>query len=233
MDPRERIIIALDLSFDDAVAVVDKLGDSASFYKVGLSLYLEKGPRIIELLFKKGKKVFLDLKFHDIPHQVYLAARQAAESGVYFLTVHASGGTPMVEAARQALDGTETRLLAVTVLTSISSSELKVIGYSQDAVSRLAKLAFDAGADGVVISGKDLKSLRAGYPGKIFVVPGIRPSFQVVSSDDQKRIITPVEAFDAGADYIVIGRPVVLNSSPEIVLEKIIREIESLGEKFF
>ncbi len=228
MDSRERIIIALDLPFNDAMRVVERLGDLAKFYKVGLSLYLEKGQEIIDLLLRMGKKVFLDLKFHDIPHQVYLAARQVAESGVHFLTVHASGGAAMVEAARKGLAGTETRLLAVTILTSISFSELEVIGFPKDTASRLARLAFDAGVDGIVVSGTDLKTLRTEYPGKIFVVPGIRPSFQIVASDDQKRIITPGEAFSTGADYIVIGRPVVFDDYPEAVLKKIIQESESM-----
>lgn len=228
MDPRERIIIALDIPFEDAVKVVNRLDNMAVFYKVGLSLYLEKGEEIIDFLLKKGKRVFLDLKFYDIPHQVYLASKQAALLGVHFLTVHASGGPDMIEAAKKALEGAETQLLAVTILTSIPPSKLQEIGYMENAVTKLADVAFNAGADGIVLSGSELKLLRPKYPQKTFVVPGVRPSFRTVSSDDQKRTVTPQVAFAKGADYIVVGRPVTLDSSPETMLKRIIGEVESI-----
>ena len=187
-------------------------------FKIGSELFTSVGPRIIKEMHLMGKKVFLDLKFHDIPNTVANACAVAADLGVWMLNVHASGGRRMMETARQRLDSAAHRplLIAVTVLTSLADADLKEVGFSDSAqslVMRLAKLAFDCGLDGVVCSAQEVAAVRAGLGGGfLLVTPGIRPAGS--AADDQKRIMTPGDAVSAGSSYLVIGRPVTAAADP-------------------
>ena len=228
------VIVALDTpSLDEALAMVDRLGDDGGFYKVGLELYTAVGPRAVGALVERGKRVFLDLKLHDIPNTVKRAARAAAGLGAELLTVHAAGGVEMIEAAREGLGG-GTRLLAVTVLTSMSPLELgslfgRHVESVPDEVLRLAELARSAGADGVVSAASEAARLRARLgDDALLVVPGIRPSG--ADRQDQKRVATPAHAVRSGADYLVIGRPVTQASDPAAALQAILAEVRAAAE---
>lgn len=222
----KKIIIALDVEKDRALKIVEDLGKTAEFYKIGLSLFLEYGKELVLTLRDLRKKIFLDLKFHDIPHQVRIAALRAANLGVSLFTVHAAGGPRMIEAAKEAVEGTDTKVIAVTLLTSIEEKEKELLGFEPNISVQLAKIAFDAGADGIVLSGDELPLLRDKYTSKIFIVPGIRDLETSVHADDQKRITTPEKAFELGADYVVIGRPITSSNSPKSALKGIIEHIE-------
>jgi orotidine-5'-phosphate decarboxylase len=230
----DKIIIALDVpTRKDALALVAGLPE-AKLFKVGLQLFTAEGPGLIEALQEQGKDVFLDLKMHDIPNTVAGAVRMAVRRGVSFLTLHASGGGDMlaaaVEAAREEsrLSGKKTpRLLAVTVLTSLKDSHLREIGFSSgaaDQVRRLARLAREAGVDGVVCSPLEITLVRSDAPtGFLVVTPGIRPSW--AAAQDQKRILGPAEALSRGADYLVVGRPVIAADSPAQAFRRICDEL--------
>jgi orotidine-5'-phosphate decarboxylase len=224
-----RVIIPLDVpSHEAALALVDRLGEEADFYKVGLELYTIAGPDTVRALVDRGKRVFLDLKLHDIPNTVGRAVGAAAELGVELLTVHGAGGPSMLEAAVAAHAG-GLKLLAVTVLTSLSQHELGVvwgrgIASVREEVGRLTQVAHDVGVDGVVASALEAAWVRrhtaAGF---LIVTPGIRPTG--ASQDDQRRVATPAEAVRAGADYLVIGRPITGADDPRAALAAIHREI--------
>jgi orotidine-5'-phosphate decarboxylase len=225
------LIIPLDVpDLDSAVDLVDRLGDEADFYKVGLELYTRVGPPAVEMLQRCGKRVFLDLKLHDIPNTVAGAVRSASELGVDLLTLHAQGGAPMLEAAAGARGG-RLRLLAVTVLTSLESAHLEAVwGRSVDdtavEVHRLARMAAAAGIDGVVSSPLEAASLRSLLgPEVILVTPGIRPTGSPIG--DQRRFATPADAVRAGADYLVVGRPVTQAPDPGAALAAVLAEIRS------
>jgi orotidine-5'-phosphate decarboxylase len=205
----ERLIVALDVpSANEARALVERLGDAARFYKVGLELFMAGGYfELVDWLAAQGKRVFVDLKFFDVPETVRRAVANLRGRGVTFATVH--GNQPMMEAAGQAKG--EVKILAVTVLTSLDRGDLDDLGFSCD-VERLvlsrARRAIEAGCDGVISSGLEAARLKAEFKERLLVVtPGIRP-VDNRSSDDQKRTVDAAQAFTAGADYIVVGRPI-------------------------
>lgn len=230
-----RIIVALD--YPDAAAArqfVARVRPDMCRLKVGKELFVAAGPAFVQELVGQGYDVFLDLKFHDIPNTVAQACKAAARLGVWMMNVHAAGGPRMLAAAREALEGmsngTQPRplLIAVTVLTSMGAEELKAIGVEADAehqVLRLAGLTRAAGLDGVVCSAQEAVALRRALGNEFcLVTPGIRPAGS--ASGDQTRILTPAQAVQAGADYLVIGRPITQAADPLQVLEAIAQEIE-------
>jgi orotidine-5'-phosphate decarboxylase len=210
-DPRERLIVALDVSSAAAAhKIVAAVGDSALTYKVGMQLYTAEGPQVVRDLVSSGRQVFLDLKYHDIPNTVASAVREASALGVSLLTIHAGGGGKMMRAAVDAVGSSSTKILAVTVLTSLDESDLNstgVPGRVIDQVLRLAALAVSSGCHGVVSSAHETPELRRGLGNDFLIVnPGVRPP----GSDhgDQARVVTPAQAIAAGATHIVIGRPI-------------------------
>jgi len=213
MDPRQRLIVALDVSSSAAAGkIVAAVGDSAHAYKVGMQLYTAEGPAVVRELVGSGRRVFLDLKYHDIPNTVGAAVREAAQLGVSMLTVHASGGAKMLRAAAQAAQATNPSLLllAATVLTSLDDADLNMLGLRGgvlDQALRLAALALSNGCQGIVASAQEASALREEF-GRDFTVvtPGVRPAGS--GADDQARVVTPAEAIAAGASYIVVGRPI-------------------------
>jgi len=207
--PADRICAALDFpSWERAEPFARAIAPGVGMLKVGLELFAAEGPAAVRAAAALGKPVFLDLKLHDIPATVEGAARGAAATGAALLTVHASGGAEMVRAAVRGAGG-RTRVLAVTVLTSLDAAALDAIGLAgplETAVVRLARLAVGAGAGGLVCSPQEVAQVRAAVgPGPLLVVPGVRPAG--ASKGDQARVATPAEAVRAGADVIVVGRP--------------------------
>lgn len=219
MDSRERLIVALDVSTAAAAQkIVAAVGDSAHAYKVGMQLYTAEGPEIVRNLTAAGRRVFLDLKYHDIPTTVAAAVSEAAQLRISMLTVHASGGSKMLRAAVETAQATDPNLLvlAVTVLTSLDDDELGKIGLRGgvlDQVLRLAALAISNGCKGVVASALEASALREKF-GRDFtiVTPGVRPAGS--GPHDQARVVTPAEAIAAGASHIVVGRPITEASDP-------------------
>ena len=231
---KKRVIVALDYpGMEPALAMAKQLDPAKCRVKVGKELFTRCGPAVVEALHKMGFDVFLDLKFHDIPNTTAKAVRAAAEMGVWMVNVHASGGRRMMEAARNELamvNGTNTLLIAVTVLTSMERDDLQGIGLDVEPleqVKRLASLTELSGLDGIVCSAQEVQPLRE-IIGRDFklVTPGIRPADADVG--DQKRIMTPAEALRAGSDYLVIGRPITKASSPVDALLKIDEELAPL-----
>lgn len=227
------LIVALDFPRAElALAMAAHLDPQQCRLKVGKELFTSAGPALVEALQKRGFQVFLDLKFHDIPATVAGACRAAASLGVWMLNVHASGGRAMLEAARAAVDqspGPKPLLIAVTVLTSLASQDLREIGCNADPVAqvkRLASLAAEAGLDGVVCSAQEAGALRQEWPDLLRITPGIRPAG--ASLDDQRRVLTPTAALAEGADYLVVGRPVTAATDPATALAGLIAEIESV-----
>jgi orotidine-5'-phosphate decarboxylase len=207
--PSERICVALDFpSWREAEPFARTVAPGVGILKVGLELFAAEGPQAVRAAAALGRPVFLDLKLHDIPNTVEGAARSAAASGASLLTVHASGGRAMVAAAVKGAGG-KLRVLAVTVLTSLDAAALRAVGLEgppEAAVVRLARLAVDAGAGGLVCSPHEVRAVRAAVgPGPLLVVPGVRPAG--AAKGDQARVATPAEAVAAGADVIVVGRP--------------------------
>lgn len=224
------VVIALDLaSREAALALVDRVGEEHDYYKVGFELFTHAGPDLVRELRGRGKRVFLDLKLLDIPNTVRSAARAAAHMGVDLLTVHATGGRSMVAAAVEGA-GNESRVVAVTLLTSLSAMEVREVWgraeLSEDAeVVRLAQLAVSAGAAGVVSSPREARALRKVLgSGAILVTPGIRLAGE--SAHDQNRIATPSAAVQAGSDLLVVGRSIVQANDPVEALRAIKREME-------
>jgi orotidine-5'-phosphate decarboxylase len=212
--------------------VARRIRGAAGLFKVGSQLFTAEGPRAVEKLAGLGLEIFLDLKFHDIPNTVAGAVRAAAElPDVALLTLHASGGSAMMRAAREAVSGRKTRpvLLGVTILTSLDSAALKELGISGSAGSRalsLAKLAEESGLDGVVASAHEVAAIRkACGPKFLIVVPGVRPVSGEVN--DQSRVATPAQAIRAGANYLVVGRPITGANDPRGTALVIAREIET------
>lgn len=224
------LIIALDYaSLDAALCMADRLDPARCRLKVGKELFTRSGPEVLEALHGRGFEVFLDLKFHDIPNTVAGAVQAAADLGVWMVNVHAGGGRRMMEAARERLDrhGLTTRLIAVTVLTSMEAEDLAEVGVSAALpvqVERLALLAHASGMDGVVCSAQEAARLRE-LCGDAFlkVTPGIRPSF--AAAGDQRRIMTPGEAMAAGSTHLVVGRPVTQAEEPMEALAAIEAEL--------
>ena len=213
------LIVALDVSSaTEAAALVRRIGNAVSFYKVGLELFVADGPDTLAMLNDNGKRVFLDLKLHDIPRTVARAVASASRFGAELLTLHAAGGKAMIQAAAQAAAdaGTEMRLLAVTVLTSLDGTDLADIGVMRsalDQVDALGRLAVEAGAHGLVCSPKEVGRLRAALGvAPYLVTPGVRPAGGDLG--DQKRVATPAQATRDGASALVVGRPIVEAADP-------------------
>lgn len=225
-----RLIVALDTQdLAEARGWVKALRGRVGCFKVGLEAFTAFGPAFVEELVGQGERVFLDLKLHDIPNTVAQAARACARLGVFMLNVHASGGLAMMAAAQAAVQAEQpkTRLLAVTVLTSLDEPSLLQLGVEGPlpaTVMRWAKLAKDAGLSGIVCSGQELPHLREFFPPPfLLVVPGIRPARG--SHQDQRRVATPAEAIRQGADFIVVGRPITSASDPQRACEQILEEM--------
>lgn len=239
MPLKNKLILALDVS-DPAYAleIVEKFGEWVNVFKVGLELFSSAGPAVVEQIQKKGKKVFLDLKFHDIPNTVMRAAEAAVRMGVFMFNVHTSGGSEMMRKCSSRIvelclkeNLHRPKILGVTVLTSISQQEFKSeLGFQHSIrtqVKHLASLAQKSGLDGVVASGHEASLIRSVCGDKfIIVTPGIRPSWS--PPDDQKRAMTPKEALINGADYIVMGRGILQQSDPIKAVELISLEVMSV-----
>lgn len=228
----KRLIVPLDFADErSALEMADRLDPALCRVKVGKELFTAAGPHVVRELNARDFEVFLDLKFHDIPNTVAGACRAACRLGVWMINVHASGGPAMLRAAREAVDGESHRplLIAVTVLTSLSSAELDQIGFRENAtatVERLAALTGEAGLDGVVCSAAEAPMLRKSQPsGFKLVTPGIRLPEDAVN--DQVRVVTPQDALRMGADYLVIGRPVTGAKDPRAKLKHIQQLIDS------
>jgi orotidine-5'-phosphate decarboxylase len=224
---RKRLIVALDVP-NAVVAqnVVQKLGESVFFYKVGLQLFTAEGPTLVRELVASGRKVFLDLKLHDIPNTVAKAVAAAIELGVSMLTVHGSGGSAMLKAAVAAADR-RLSILAVTVLTSLTDGDLQETGFASgtlDQALRIATLARSCGCDAVVASPREVAALRK-FLGEGFgiVVPGVRPEGS--ERNDQERVSTPAQAIAAGASHLVVGRPITGSADPAKAANAILDEM--------
>ncbi len=236
MSANERLIVALDVdTAGKALELVDQLREVAGMFKIGSTLFTAVGPQIVKDVIASGSRVFLDLKFHDIPHQVAGAARSAAELGVSLFTVHASGGPEMMKRAAEAVADVAERtgapraaVLAISVLTSVDTAILSQIGVNESAaesVMRLVKLAEASGVDGVVASPQEVAAIRSAVanPKFLVVTPGIRPAQM---QDDQRRVATPEAALAAGASYLVVGRPITGAPDPLAAARAIVSEMQ-------
>jgi orotidine-5'-phosphate decarboxylase len=224
----DKIIVALDVAAEkEALNLVAQLRGDISFFKVGLQLYTAAGREIVRKILADGANVFLDLKLHDIPNTVARAVESAAELGVQMLTIHLSGGTEMIRAAVAARKE-NMAIVGVTVLTSLTDESLQEIGITErinQHVLRLTQLGVSAGIDGIVASPFEVQTLRAGFGDKIKIVtPGVRPSW--AEAGDQKRFMTPRDALAAGADYLVIGRPITAHPKPHEAVAIILDELK-------
>ena len=233
MDSHRRIVVPLDVSdVSAAEKLVTQLQPVVGMFKVGKQLFTAAGPAAVEMVRGHGAEVFLDLKWHDIPNTVAAACSAASELGVRMVNVHASGGRRMLSAARDALDrrpaDERSQLLAVTVLTSLAAEDLAEVGISAPPatqVARLAALSLAAGVDGMVCSPHEVATLRATYgPAPTLMVPGVRPEW--FSANDQKRVASPAMALAAGADYLVIGRPITGSDDPVAAAHEVAAEME-------
>ncbi len=235
IEPKMRMIVALDVaSADEARRIVAELAGQVGGFKVGLQLFASAGPEFVRELTAAGHRIFLDLKFHDIPNTVASAAVEAAKLGVWMLNLHASGGSEMmrktvrrVDAHCSATGSSRPLIIAVTVLTSSGSETLSEIGVDADAetqVVRLARLAADSGLDGVVASAQEAAAIRKAVRRDRFIIvtPGVRPTF--ATRDDQRRVTSIREAIDNGADHLVIGRPIIRAVSMTDAVSKILNE---------
>lgn len=236
---KEKLIVALDVETPaKALDLVKQLHDVAGMFKVGSTLFTLAGPQIVRNIIALDTKVFLDLKFHDIPHQVAGAARSAAELGVSLFTIHASGGSEMMQRAVESVEevaarsgGTRSQVLAISVLTSIDATILSQIGITttpEESVLRLVRLAESSGVDGVVASPQEIERIRSATPNPDFLIvtPGIRPAANEPQREDQKRVATPQAAIAAGASYLVVGRPITGASDPVAAAQQIVSEME-------
>lgn len=241
MPSKEQLIIALDFNQSkDAIALVDAIGSAASYYKVGLELFLNSKGSVLEEMKARDKKIFLDLKFHDIPNTVAQACRWAAGLGVDMFNVHAGGGLEMMQRAREATaEGALSKgldvpqLIAVTILTSFDGEGLARVGFEgsvEDNVKRLAALTHEAGLNGVVCSSKEVPLIREAVanPEFLTVCPGVRPEW--AQKGDQKRILTPAQAMAQGVNHIVVGRPITQSADPVEATKKILAEMSVLED---
>jgi orotidine-5'-phosphate decarboxylase len=234
---KDKLIVALDVdTADRALALVDRLKGSVGMFKVGMQLFTAAGPGLVRRIVSQGGRVFLDLKYHDIPNTVAMAAIEATRLGVSLFNIHTTGGTEMMKwtanavaetAARENL--TAPRVLGVTLLTSIDQQTLKQIGIDgqpSTVVGRLAKLGHESGLDGVVASAQEIETIRQAVPQNDFVIvtPGIRASTDALQ--DQRRTMTAAEAIRAGADYIVVGRPIMAANDVTAAADRFISEIQ-------
>jgi orotidine-5'-phosphate decarboxylase len=229
LEARERVIVALDVpNAARALELAERLGGIIQWFKVGLELYISEGNGIVDALRTRGHSVFLDLKLHDIPNTVAGAVRSASRAGAQMLTLHAGGGTVMLAAAAEAAAALPSapKLLAVTVLTSMDQAQLEAVGVNDspaDQVSRLARMSWGAGIHGFVSSAEEVAAMRQSFPEATLVIPGIRPTGAALG--DQKRVATPAAAIAAGADYLVIGRPITQAPDPATAAAAILDEI--------
>ena len=228
IDPRDRLIVALDVpDVASAEAMIERLGDSVTFYKIGYQLGYAGGLPLVRKLADAGKKVFADLKMHDIGNTVARGVESVAKLGATFLTVHAYPQT--MQAAANASKGSDLRILAVTVLTSYDNEDLKAAGYQlgvSDLVTTRAQQAQALGIDGLVCSPEEAGNLRKLIkPEMVLVTPGVRPAGADIG--DQKRVMTPAKAIAAGSDYLVVGRPILAAADPKTAAEAIVAEIET------
>jgi orotidine-5'-phosphate decarboxylase len=226
LDPRDRLIVALDLpSVSEAEAMVARLGEAVTFYKVGMELTYAGGLDFARDLARSGKKVFLDLKLHDIGTTVEKATARVADLGATYLTVHAFPQT--MKAAVRGKGSSPLRILAVTVMTSYDDADLVEAGYAmgvKDLVARRALQAREAGVDGLILSPEEVGAMRALLgPGMDLVTPGIRPA--AAEKGDQKRVMTPADAIRAGADRLVVGRPITQAADPKAAAEAVVKDI--------
>ncbi len=231
----DKLIVSLDLeNFTQACELIDLLSPKVQHFKVGIAPFTAFGDALLGKLADLNKKVFLDLKFHDIPNTVYNAARAAAHKGVYMMNFHCLGGGEMLQAAVAGVDAAKPQqrpsLLGVTILTSMSEAnmhDLGLVGTVEKKVLELAQLAKDSGMDGVVASAKEAKLIRENLGDDFLIVtPGIRPSWALKQNEDQKRVLTPAQAIEQGSNYIVVGRPIIAASDPLEAAQKIITELE-------
>ena len=232
MKPSERLCLALDFATrEEVLRAARRFSGKAGWFKIGLEAFVAEGPSLVAgVVAATGARVFLDLKFHDIPTTVERAVASAALSGAAMLSVHASGGRAMLEASRRARDAHPIRIVAVTLLTSLDTralADLPIAGHPEGIVRRLALLARDCGLEGVVCSAAELPAVREACGAGFFtVVPGIRPAGSEPA--DQKRTASPRAALAAGADLLVVGRPVTAAPDPDRALELLLAEIESV-----
>ncbi len=236
MKAKENLIVALDVGkIDRAMKLIEILSPEIDIFKIGIAPFTDFGNIIVEELQKRRKKVFLDLKFHDIPNTVAAAARAAARKGIYMMNFHCLGGARMLEAAaRGAKEGCRETgknmpiLLGVTILTSMEQEDMESVGFKgevKDRVLDLARLAKEAGLDGAVASAKEATAIKQQIGNDfIIVTPGVRPRW--AQAKDQKRILTPKEAIGQGADYIVVGRPIIEDKEPQEAARKILQEMK-------
>ena len=234
---RDRLIVALDVSSAaQARQIVQSIGESANTYKVGKQLFTAEGPQIVRDLVASGRKVFLDLKFHDIPNTVASAVREAAKLQISMLTVHASGGSKMLKAAAEAAAQSASKplVLAVTVLTSLADADLSEIGVKGDVITEvimLGTLARKAGCGGLVASAQETRELRRSLGDDFAIVtPGVRPTG--TAAGDQARVLTPKEAIAAGVTYLVVGRPILEAAEPAKAAAAIVQEIGEANTSF-
>ena len=225
---KTNLIVALDVDTgDEALDLVSRIGDAVQWFKVGKQLFTREGPAVVERLKNAGKKVFLDLKFHDIPNTVGQAVRSSAAAGADMTNVHALGGPAMLEAAAEAGRDSGILTIAVTVLTSMDGEQLAAVGLPADPeqmVERLARLTQDCGLGGVVCSAREISIVRRACGDEFqMIVPGIRPAGGDVG--DQKRVMTPGEASAAGAQYIVVGRPITKAENPVAAAKGVLAEL--------
>jgi orotidine-5'-phosphate decarboxylase len=226
---KDRIIVPLDVPTATAAQeLVRKIGGVVGYFKIGTQLFTSAGPAIVRAVLDSGSRVFLDLKYHDIPNTVQRSVESACKLGVHMLTIHLSGGRTMCEAAVAGRGKSDVLILGVTVLTSLTDARLYEVGFRnsvQEQTLLLAEIAKDVGITGLVASPLELGVLRKRY-GSLFttVIPGIRPAWS--ESGDQQRILTPKQAVDAGADYLVIGRPITASSNPRDAVDRIVNELE-------
>jgi len=230
-DPRSKLIVALDVADrNTALSAVERLTGHAGYFKIGLELFTREGPRLVEEIRDRGEKVFLDLKLHDIPNTVAGAMRSVCKLGIDMITVHASGGAAMLEAAGREAQSLNSPplVLAVTALTSLSETDMVrfgVQGSMEEWVERLALTSYEAGIRGLVASARELPILRSKLdPGLQLVIPGIRPTGSALQ--DQARAATPYDAIRGGASYIVVGRPIMKAENPAAAADAICAEID-------
>jgi orotidine-5'-phosphate decarboxylase len=229
VQPRDRLIVALDFSsFEEAFSLVRTLQGRVGMFKVGKELFTREGPSAVHRIVDLGERVFLDLKFHDIPNTVARAVESAVSLGASLVNVHASGGRKMMQAAAEAAAGGKAAVIAVTVLTSLRDDDVREAGFASgpaEVVPRLARLALEAGLAGVVAAPTDAARLRQELGSDFLIVtPGVRPAGS--AKDDQARIATPAEAVRQGADYLVVGRPITQSADPVKAAEAIVAEME-------
>lgn len=238
---KDKLIVALDVdNADRALELCEALRDSVGMFKIGMQLFTAAGPDVVRKIVSGGGRVFLDLKYHDIPNTVAMAGVEATRLGVSIFNVHTSGGSEMIKRTAEAVAATAQRegltrpkVIGVTVLTSIDQQTLQQIGISEEAksvVSRLASLAKESGLDGVVASAKEIKTIRevVTEPDFLIVTPGIRSAS--AASDDQRRTMSAGEAVRAGVDYLVVGRPILADPDPPGAARRIVEEMAAATE---